>query len=252
MGGEQLAQVASRGEVREAVARKLLNISDTIKEKYPEDHKKLELISLSAVQKDAVFKVLRHYGDERMLALSRDVSDAVQETAKESGDEAALNRRLMEKLRPRAAEIQRLGEVLFPARNGKGIEMNFKNAPESSSAKKWNVELGMSTPQRQTPSIGTARRLSAEDLSSGVMVQAQSFFESLQQIVGDDMPSAPARMLFQQQQQQQSSSSDSEASFMSCMMKAMSDMNPMSAIGCVMSNIQAVFQMVSQVLMGGR
>lgn len=243
VGGSSLAKATTRDEVHAAVARKLMNISGSIREQHPEDHKKLDLIQLSAAQKDSVFGVLRHFGDRRMVDLSNVVADAVKETSQTSGDEAALKRRLSEKLQPHLGDIQKLGEELFPARSGHGIALNFDNTPVTNSFKQWHVRMGMSSPER----VSTGRRLTAQDLADGVTIQARSMFSTLGEMLGERMPSAPARML-----QSQTSSGGSEQSLMDCMMQAMGDMNIPGCLSCMMQNIQAVMQMMQQFMTGGR
>jgi len=241
VGGEQLKHSVTRDEVRVAVHRKLSNISDALREQLPQEHAKFDLIQLSAVQKDAVFKALRHYGDQRMVALSRAVLDSVQETSAEHGDEAAFQRRLMEKLQPRMRDVLSLGEVLFPARNGDGVDVNT-----GSGVNQWHMQVGMSQPQVGSQSV-SARRLSAEDLTGGVTVQVRTMFGKLSDELGEEAgPRAPERMLHAQQQSERG-----EEGLMSCMMEAMGKMNIPGCVSCMFSHMQSVFKMVSKVLLGG-
>jgi len=245
VAGESMLDSVDRDQVHAAVARKLLNISNSVRMEAPEAHMKLGLIQLSEAQKGQVFGVLRHYSDHRMIKLSHVVAEAVQETAAEKGDEVALKRRLMEKLAPQMEDFTQLSSELFPSRKSKGLALNFDDAPVTDDFKKWHVQMQM---QMGSPEVVTnARRLSAEDLASGVItVQAQSMFDELGEMLGDDMPPAPARILQAMAQQQQAQ----KPSFMSCMMTAMSSMNPMAACSCVFSNMKTVMAMMSK-MMGG-
>lgn len=245
IGGDRLAHTASRAQVHAAVSRKLLNISSMLREKEPEAHKKLGLIQLSQAQKGQVLGVLRHYSDKRVIGLSHTLAETVQETARTSGDEAALKRRLLEKLSPRMDELAQLGSELFPSRKYKAMALNFDEVPVTNDYKKWHMQVQMSSPKVTTEVVAPARRLSAEDLASGVTVQASSMFDELGEMLGEKMPSAPARVLQEQMQSQE------EESFMSCMMEQMSAMSVQGCVGCIFSNIKHVMSMVSKMLMGG-
>jgi hypothetical protein len=273
VGGEKLSHAAGRDQVHAAVTRKLQNISSSLRAFDPKAHEKLGLIQLSSAQKGQVLGVLRHYGDKRVIGLAKLVSDAVKETAKTSGDEAALKRRLLEKLSPRSDDLAQLGKELFPGRGSKGISLNFDNSPVTKGFGKWHMQMKMSAPKIVTK----ARRLTAEDLANGaVTVQARTMFHQLGEIFGDEMPSAPGRMLqeavaapvqvdpevasfgteqaiaeeheHEHESAPQVSGQDNNSNLMECLMQEFQEVDIEGALHCIMENISAVFHLIEKAL----
>lgn len=252
VGGPEWSGSVNRHEVRAAVGARLMNISGTIQKRDPEAHRQLEALELSPEQQAKVYRTLSHFGDKRVRDLSSVLATAVQQTAQENGDAAALKRRLTEKLAPRTAEIQQMTKDMFP---DKAQTFNFKmdldHNQVTSNYHKWHLQMGVSQPV-------TGRRLTAfeqDDVSKSVDIQARSMFSRLSDEFGSAMPKAPARMLYSSTDQyggdqyaQQPQQSGQE-SFMDCMMKQMTSMNIPGCLGCVMSNMEAVFEMVSGFLM---
>merc|ERR1719401_2631483 len=136
MGGDELTTLG-RDQVRAHVARSLQNISETIRQRYPEAHEQLSKLQLSGAQKDAAFHVLRKYGDARMVGLTHDVAEAVHMSKVEGRSPEETQRRLAESLRPRLAEMQQLSEEMLPG-SGQQLSLSMDQVPELN---KWHAEL---------------------------------------------------------------------------------------------------------------
>jgi len=230
MGGDELGTL-DRDQVRAHVARRLQNISATLRQQFPEAHDQLSKLQLSGEQKDAALHALRKYGDARMVGLSHVVTEAVRASTAGGASREETQRRLAEKLRPRLAEMRQLSEEMFPG-SGQQLSLSMDQVPELH---KWHAELQVDL------SHAGARRLAAAGELDGVRAQAQTFFQSLEGQLGDGMPKAPARMLT-------SSSSDSETSFMACCMKAVP--NPMEVCKCMTDNMGEVMSMMTSFMSG--
>merc|ERR1719253_295415 len=145
----------------------------------------------------------------------------------------------MEKLAPRVTDLSQLGAELFPSRKSKGISFNFDDNSITTEFKNWHVKMEMS---RSELAVAPARRLAAEDLTSGVAVQARSMFAELGEMFGDEMPTAPARML------EEDYLTSSKESFMECMMESSEAMDVEGCIACFFQSIEAVFAMISKMM----
>jgi len=243
MGGDELAALG-RDQVRAHVAQGLQNISQTIRNRYPEAHEQLSKLQLSGAQKDAAFHVLRKYGDARMVGLTHDVAEAVRASSMEGRSREETQRRLAERLRSRLAEMRQLSEEMFPG-SSQQLSIDMDRVPELNS---WHAQLQVDLGH------ATGRRLATAGALGGVRAQAQTLFRSLEGQLGDDMPKAPARMLMSfgdssSGSSSSSSGSDSEASFMTCVMKAVP--NPMDCAQCIADNMQEVMHMMMG-FMGGK
>jgi len=241
MGGNELAALG-RDQVRAHVARGLQNISQTIRNRYPEAHEQLSKLQLSGAQKDATFHALRKYGDARMVGLTHDVAEAVRASSMEGTSREETQRRLAEKLRPRIAEMRQLSEEMFPG-SSQQLSINMDRVPELNN---WHAKLQVDLGH------ATGRRLATAGELGGLRAQAQTLFQSLEGQLGDNMPKAPSRMLMSfgdSSSSSSSSGSDSEASFMTCVMKAVP--NPMDVAQCIGDNMQEVMHMMMS-FMGGK
>jgi len=240
MGDGGLA-TAGRDQVRAGVARGLMNVSSALRTHYPEAHRQLELLQLSSAQKDASLRVIRKFGDARMVGLAHDLAEATRQAEEEGQDQESVRRRLSEVLAPRAREVQQLSEEMFP---GQGLTIDA--GALSPQLRKWHaaveVDLG------SAPAARKERRLSevGDSIAQGVQVHAHTLFKSLQGELGDKMPTAPARML--SDGPGPDSSGDKDPSFMVCMMKAMP--SPPKIAKCMADNMSEVMKMMKDFMTG--
>lgn len=252
MSGARVDGVSSAGreQVRERVRRSFQVISDAIRSKHPESHRRLEALQLTGEQQEASLRVLRKYGDPRMVSLTRDVAEATRQIKQENGDSAVLQRRLSDTLLPRIREMQELGEEMFP---GRTFSFDAGAVPQLG---KWHpkIEVALSGEAVASPEMERRRLLGTDDgFERSVQVQAQTLFESLHQELGDAMPEAPARMLSSFFDDSSSSSSgqpqESKLGFMDCCMKAVP--NPMEVAKCMADNMSEVMSMLTSFMNGG-
>jgi len=229
LGGDALTS-AGRNHVHGRVARSLQNVSDTIRARFPEAYRQLDLLQLNDDQKKASLRVLQKFGDPRMVGLAHDVAEATRQAKEENGDRDTLKRRLSEALAPRVRDLTQLSEEMFP-----GQPVSLDAAAALPQLRKWHpsVEVDVS---------GRRRLLEAADdsIEQGAQAHAHTLFKSLQGELGEKMPEAPARML--------SSSSGEDTSFISCVMKAMPD--PTKFCKCVADNMSEVMSMMKDFMKG--
>lgn len=242
MGGDALVNVG-REAVRTHASQALLNISAEIREQDPEAHRRLDTLEVSDEHKEAVLRVLRHYGDERMLRLSDDISDAVRQTIEENGDHEHLKRRLLEKLQPKLGELRELSEEMFPG-SGPRMMLDVDGLGVVGRFKEWEPATEAVGIPRSSP----ARRLAGVSADGGVRAQAATFFEALEARLGEDMPRAPARLL----QESGSSKTGEKESFMDCIIKAASSANVMKICECISANIKEVIAMMMNFVKGNK
>lgn len=200
-----------RAAVRARVAHGLGNIDAAIEQLHPEAHRRLSELELSGEEAEAAMRALRAFGDARMVAASR----AVLEEMSAGGDDAALSRRISERLAKEFPDLERLRADVPP--------------PQA---------------QAVAPAAG-GRRLDASDaVSTGVNTQVHTLFRSLEGALGERMPKEPARMLL-------SSSSSSNngmnggtqnTSFLGCMKDAVPD--PSKMMTCMVQNFEEVLAMM--------
>jgi len=239
-----------RHEVRDRVAKHLKNISHTIRDRSPESYRKLELIKLNEEKKGSVLRALRKYGDPRMVGLAREVAEATRQAKEEGGDHESFTRRLSEKLGSRLADMKQLGSELFPDQ-----KISLDADALVPKLRKWNPKIEVDWSD-SSDKPATQRRLSAQTgdaVDEGVHTQAKTLFRSLHRELGEEMPQAPARMLFSFDESDSSSSTSSssgtddvekKASFMTCCMKAVP--NPTKVASCIMDNISEAVDMVTK------
>jgi len=231
---------ADQEHVHQRVVAGLGEIRDAIQEQQPEAHNKMGLLTLSPTQKEAAMRVLKKYSDSRMLGLTQKVVAAVRETAEEKGDQTVLARKLSERLTPSLSDMRQLHKEMFPGAKDE-FNLDLDGVP---ALKHWNGEL----------KVDLSRRLSADN--GDVQSQAHTLFQGLERELGDEMPKAPARMLFSLDSLLSSSTpasstpatSSGETSFMDCVMKAVPD--PTKVCSCIASNMSEVVSMVMGFMKG--
>jgi len=221
--------MTGRDQVRAQVAHGLKNISDTLRLRYPEAHRKLEVLQLTGGQKEAALRVLRKFGDPRMVGLTRDIAETAQQAKDRGENHESLKRRLSEILAPKMHELQQLSQEMFP---GKAFNFEVDAFPQ---LRKWHPAVEVDLPDAsETQRRRLTEAAQGSSIEHGVQVQAKTLFTSLQQELGDEMPAAPARML---------SSSSGEASFMTCVTQALP--NPVALCQCIASNLSEVMSMMT-------
>mmetsp|Transcript_137901 Transcript_137901/g.344245 ORF Transcript_137901/g.344245 Transcript_137901/m.344245 type:complete len:321 (+) Transcript_137901:69-1031(+) len=228
-GGETLSGDA--GALRGQVGLKLRNVSEAIRTNDPEAHRLMGQLDLTSDQKEAALRVVRKFGDPRMLGLARDVAEAARQAKEESGDdEEALKRRLSEALASKTQDLQQLGEELFP-----GQRIGIDAAAALPQLRKWHPSVSVDLSSRR-------RLLSETDsvVEQGVQAHAHTLFKSLEAELGDRMPAAPARML--------SESSGGKLSFMACVTKAVP--NPTKVCTCITNNLSEVMKLMKDFMKG--
>jgi len=227
---------ADQEHVHQRVVAGLGEIRDAIQEQQPEAHNKMGLLTLSPTQKEAAMRVLKKYSDSRMLGLTQKVVAAVRETAEEKGDQTVLARKLSERLTPSLSDMRQLHKEMFPGAKDE-FNLDLDGVP---ALKHWNGEL----------KVDLSRRLSADN--GDVQSQAHTLFQGLERELGDEMPKAPARMLYTMSLSAPASStpamSSGETSFMDCVMKAVPD--PTKVCSCIASNMSEVVSMVMGFMKG--
>lgn len=241
--GHVLLSPSQRDQVRAAVADNLANISSSIRARHPEDHAKLDLINLSQEQKESVLRVLRLYGDRRVLSLSHTIAQAVDETRAEAGDSRSLKRRLSEKLRPQLRDLQDVCDEIMPGL-GKHIHLDaedFDDLEPVQTFDKWHLQVEVTPPQvmgsgpnAKPTGLFAARRLAPSDTLGSTQMQATTVYQHLEGMLGDSMPSAPARMLLFNGQKELESKTTGWERLANCLQTHMSDLPGL--VQCLMTN----------------
>mmetsp|Transcript_48679 Transcript_48679/g.122843 ORF Transcript_48679/g.122843 Transcript_48679/m.122843 type:complete len:323 (-) Transcript_48679:23-991(-) len=221
MSGNALAS-AGHDNVRDRVARELQNVSDAIRSQYPEAHRQLDRLRLSRARKEASLRVVRKFGDLRMVGLARDIVEATRQAQQESDDQDALHRRLSEVLAARVRAVQQLTEEMFP-----------------DHFDRLDAVAALPQLRGRRPSAGGRvsqqwRRLSDshDSIEQDVQAHVHTLLKSLEAEFAY-MPEAPARML--------SSSSGGHTSFSACVVHVAP--NPTKVCKCIVDNLSEVLSM---------
>lgn len=252
--GENASATLDRQALRDHVSRRFLNISSAIRRQDPDAHQQLGALQLSAAQKDSVLRVLRLYGDARMVRLTNDITTAVREAMQQGGDSAYLRRHLEEKLEPRLGELRQLSEEEFPG-VGARFALDVERLHLVRQFDEWRPAAGEDLGTATTQSRRLASTMGAD---GGVQAQAATLFQALQGQLGERMPTAPARMLSFGFLEDDEASSGTPADggaqghkkvgFMSCVMAAVP--NPIKVCECMAQNIQEVIKMLMEFVNG--
>lgn len=252
MGGGDAAMAPSLGPrdaVRAHVWRSFLNISQEIRQSDPEAHQGLDALLVSPEQKECITRVLRYYGDARMLRLSVEMNDAIKETIQAKGDHKHLKRVLFQKFQPKIGEMRQLAEEMFPG-SGAQLTLDLDKLNLVHRFKQWHLNT-----QGSSSRTASARQLTSTSNADGaVKAQAATFFRTLELNLGDRMPKAPARMLFFGFPSSSSSTRDGignerspvpdHQSFMSCVTRAASSQSLTGVLKCISDNIKEVIEMM--------
>jgi len=219
-----------RKQVGEGVAR----IDAALEQMHPEAHRRLGALELSIAEKEAGLRIVRKFGDPRLVALSHAAAEAMRESAAGDGDH--VMRRLSERLAPSLRDLVQLHREMFPQR-----PIAFQADPHSALAK-WHphVEVDAGAPE------AVGRRLSVFDIvNSGVNAHVQTLCETLQDDLGDMMPKAPARMLGSTA----GGAGDQDMfKLMNCLTEAVP--NPAKVCACLSRNTEHVFKMMMKYAKG--
>lgn len=230
---------SGREHLRDQVFRGFQRIDGALAQLHPEAHEQLGALELNGEQKEAALGVVRKFGDERMVRLGRALSSAAEENDASAGDDATFKRRLIEVLRSRLGDVMQLNAEMFP-----------EGAQAQAPLGKWHPEFKVDF---GGASDGVSRRLMALDGAvGGVNAHAQALFESLERLIPDRMPKAPARMLsmFGGDSAGTAGGTDEQKQqkFMDCIKAAVPD--PSKTVKCIADNLEHVVKMVMGFLKG--
>mmetsp|Transcript_35658 Transcript_35658/g.101640 ORF Transcript_35658/g.101640 Transcript_35658/m.101640 type:complete len:351 (-) Transcript_35658:161-1213(-) len=239
---EGLAPLGQEG-LRAEVARRLQSISDDIRAKYPEVHEELGSLQLTVQQKEGALRMVRKYGDSRMIDISNDIAQVVAENRQANGDHESLKRRLTNKLGPKFGMIQQLGEEMLP-----GNKLTFDMGQELPAMAGWHPEIEVDLSKPAERLLSEEANPVVEGITAGVRAQTHTLFKSLHAELVETMPEAHVRKLLSLFDDPDSSSSGSSSgghdqSFMACISSAVP--NPVAVCKCIADNMKEVLQMMS-------
>lgn len=231
---------AHRGEVRAAVSDNLLNISNTIHERLPEDHARLGSIELSQEQKGAVLRLLGHYSDPRLQRLGNEMTQVTAQTWAKGGDRKELQQRLAEEVREHREELNGLCRDISPDADEEELVIgadDFEDYEPVQQFDKWNIQVEVSPPKAKNggqTGFFAVRRLTSRDTLGGTQDQTTIALRHLEGLLGEKMPAAPARMLLFEKQKAYEQSTTGWERLQKCIMENTTDLPQM--FQCLMEN----------------
>mmetsp|Transcript_119733 Transcript_119733/g.346071 ORF Transcript_119733/g.346071 Transcript_119733/m.346071 type:complete len:314 (-) Transcript_119733:175-1116(-) len=213
-----------RSEVRERVASGLRGIDTALEQLHPQAHRRLGELRLKSVDRAAAMRSLQVFADARLVDAGRAAVDEFRSASADGADDATVERRLADRLAPKFVDLARAGAELLPQRHA--IPLNL-----GPVAAQWHPTVEVDV---------DGRRLEAHDsVVAGVNAHAAALFRSLENTLGEDMPKAPARMLYTS-----SSGNTENTSLMGCLKDAMP--HPTKVISCLVQNMGEVMAMAKQ------
>jgi len=231
-----------RPAVKALVHEGFMNISKSIASLYPNAHRKMDQLVLNKQQEEAALAKVRKFGDWRAIKLTKTISDAVGESKRAGEDPEAMKKRLMAALAPSFEHLKQIHNELQLVQDS-STKRDLHTAPSQGVEEKSSAaSVSMSSRRR----LEETHALLPSSISNGVRVHARQVFHSLESTLGDDMPTAPSRMLsiFDNDSNgyNRRPSSSSQGSTMGCIQEAAP--NPMEMCECLVRHVPNLMEML--------